>query len=812
MATAVDVKPAAATAARAAAPAQPGGAMVEFSTAALGFGRVRRGDNPKVLEVVISDLGGGGAGQYMLPLPHLAHVVNLTAHDRMLCDEIARRQAVTPDTARRAMLSVAKTGIAGQQAARAARQALAEEQNERALATVYLLQTAFNEAVASGADAPRADPSEPPRNRIRSQLLAVSARTGLSADACYAVIGEWGGLLGAIGVPRMPAECSLRRLARQASELASQLRRWADDEPSDAAAYARAIAQEAERAGAQARTEIAIIDRYAGAPAETVTTWREKRDTLRALATRVGWTLNGWDLCVARWRSAAQGSRDDQLRAVTLLLAMLPQPPEVAATQEVARKDAAPAAPTQEAPPAEHREATLSEADIRDLAQVKTQLFNLADGEFHRLAALAEAAREAAAARDALEAMRPRLRVTRPPRRVNVERVFARPFEDLLYNGDATRKRPGRIARGAIFPCWKVIARFADATKLDAIMAEVDQIGIGCVDWAGLGPRVWELALAAAQTVIERAKNAGERAALVAELGGEAAFAELVDMAGMLAITRHTEGLRAILAPKPLSRLEDKHALAVAGALRLVRAEDPARLASLAYFVIGRVGDPIDLALLYGGSACQDPALRVLGVTAAELATDELGVLVERLDNAGAATAQIIAERAEQIAGQLAKLRDGMREGGVEGSLAEVERILERLRTAVSQSVLPGSEDMIATAIDGADAGDAAARETQREAAEQRARALGKCARFAGKIGLDGEVRKTIKAIERAAELVAIGLLTALERGNGAAADAEASAATLGHAVCILELVAGPDRADELRKRGFGLLDRLRAA
>src|SRR5262245_55196153 len=186
MASAGDGKPAAAAAAgagraTAASGQKPGGAMVEFTTAALGFGRVRRGDNPKVLEVVIADLGGGGAGQYMLPLSHLAHVVNLTAHDRMLCDELNRRQAVTPDAARRAMLAVAKTGIAGQQAARAARQALTEEQNERGLATVYLLQTAFNEAVGAGAEVPPADPAEPPRNRIKNQLMAISTSTRLGA-------------------------------------------------------------------------------------------------------------------------------------------------------------------------------------------------------------------------------------------------------------------------------------------------------------------------------------------------------------------------------------------------------------------------------------------------------------------------------------------------------------------------------------------------------------------------------------------------------------------------------------------------------
>jgi hypothetical protein len=251
----------------------------------------------------------------------------------------------------------------------------------------------------------------------------------------------------------------------------------------------------------------------------------------------------------------------------------------------------------------------------------------------------------------------------------------------------------------------------------------------------------------------------------------------------------------------------------------MLRTEEPARSASLAYFVIGRVADPIELAALYGGPACRDPGLHTLGVAAAKLAVEEIGALVDRVNQAdgdSGATDQIVTERAERIAGQLARLRDGVREGSIEGPLEEIERILQGLRAVVSQVVLKGAEEMIAATIGASPPGDGAAgeRESLREAAEQRARALGKCVRFAAKIGLDAEVRKTIKAIERAAEKIAVSLLSTLERGSGGvtAAAIEAATTSLGHAVWVVELIAGPDRADELRVQGFSLLGRLRAA
>jgi hypothetical protein len=129
--------------------------------------------------------------------------------------------------------------------------------------------------------------------------------------------------------------------------------------------------------------------------------------------------------------------------------------------------------------------------------------------------------------------------------------------------------------------------------------------------------------------------------------------------------------------------------------------------------------------------------------------------------------------------------------------------------------VLEGSGSLIANAVDGSAHGappDGAAREVLRESAEARAHALWKCARFAGKIGMDREVRATIKSVEESATRRALEQLQALENGIAGGGSIDDAHASLIHAVRVVELVAGSDRADALRLRGLTALEKLRAA
>jgi hypothetical protein len=104
------------------------------------------------------------------------------------------------------------------------------------------------------------------------------------------------------------------------------------------------------------------------------------------------------------------------------------------------------------------------------------------------------------------------------------------------------------------------------------------------------------------------------------------------------------------------------------------------------------------------------------------------------------------------------------------------------------------------------------ARAAQREAVESRARALWKCARFGGAIGLAPAVRASVAAVTSQASKLALAQIAALaEVDRPAPAAIEAAQANLIHAVRVLELASGPDHAAALQDRGMAALARLRA-
>jgi hypothetical protein len=457
---------------------------------------------------------------------------------------------------------------------------------------------------------------------------------------------------------------------------------------------------------------------------------------------------------------------------------------------------------------------------LTEIATIRDRLFDLSDSQFAQLVDYVERARSLASAQafsnDALAAMRPRLRVSRPPRRLNALRVFCRPFEDMLCDTPIAQKRLGQIARRAIVPCWTAVAARIDRALLAQLERDLEGCTVADPDWpARFGPRLWPAAAEAARVVLaDLQAGPAARAALLARLGDEAMVEELADIARMLAVAEIAEELRCILAPKPLAQLDETLAAAVAAQFDALAGERERLWDPLAYLVIARMADPVELARTYGGTSCKHAGLHMLGVTASRVAMARVGAVVGEL---AAATkdsrdiAEAVAARGEAVADQLAQLRNGVRERRFAGSIADLDRMQQGLCSAVARNVLDGSDALIADALDDAPTSEAVL-EARRESAESRAHALWKCARFAGKIGLDREVRATIKTVEEAATRLALEQLRAVETGSAAPGSIDAVEASLIHAVRVLELISGSERADALRLRGTAVLDRLRAA
>ncbi|HRJ59956.1 MAG TPA: hypothetical protein PKZ99_02125, partial [Azospirillaceae bacterium] len=89
--------------------------------------------------------------------------------------------------------------------------------------------------------------------------------------------------------------------------------------------------------------------------------------------------------------------------------------------------------------------------------------------------------------------------------------------------------------------------------------------------------------------------------------------------------------------------------------------------------------------------------------------------------------------------------------------------------------------------------------EAKQESAEECARAMRRCERFAGSLALAPDVTKTLGEISRNVERdVAQWAAKLKERGVAGEDEEEAAMLSLAYAVRILELTAGASRADAL--------------
>ncbi len=462
---------------------------------------------------------------------------------------------------------------------------------------------------------------------------------------------------------------------------------------------------------------------------------------------------------------------------------------------------------------------------FNEIDTIRDRLFDLSDDQFAKLVSYMERTRDMESGRsiskDALAAMRPRLRVSRPPRRLNVERIFCRPFEDLLINAERPVSRPGRIARGSIAACWSAISRRLAPVLLSRLRQDISGMAAADANWPQrFGPPLWKAVGAVFDVLLaEAGRDAKARDALVAELGGPAIEAEFTMMARLNEIAEITEELRYILSPKPLATLGVSHAAAVSAQFKALQGAKEKLWEPMAHFVIARMAEPIVLARAYGSPSCSDPGLHFLGVTASKVTIADVDATLGELAKvvAGSPDAAIeVASRGEEVADQIVKLRESVRERKFAGSVAEIEKMQRGLRMAVSRNVLDGTDTAIVVSLKGSSAGldavSAAERDALRQSAEARAHALWKCSRFAGKIGMDREVTATAKSIEDAAAQMVFDQMAALSRGAVHPEAIDAVQASLVHAVRVTELVAGPERANALRKRGFEAIERLQTA
>lgn len=443
------------------------------------------------------------------------------------------------------------------------------------------------------------------------------------------------------------------------------------------------------------------------------------------------------------------------------------------------------------------------------LRRMRQQLIEAPEDKFIEVVRVLEQAGDRPEVRQTIQLIRPRLAQIRPKRRMNLKRVFCDPFEDLLEAHLPQDAPVGAIPRRFIDPVWREVAKRADPRHMTPLEQAVKHLDSDDHEARhALGCRLWYAATQALQKLLEEAPAA---------LGREVLSAAR-DILQFVEIGHQIATLKNGLPNKPIPALDAEDVKLIEAAVQETAKLSPAKPFYLLLTVASRMRRPADLLAVlqdmdFGKARREKPSVFA---NLAGMMVDALEGAGARLDKDGAeidapppdpAAAVAMAERLVESLEAAQSLLTGV------GDVRYDER-LKKVRAAVQDMVrrdvlAPAKTQIVpalpSPAVSGAPL--APPDEAKQESAEECARAMRRCERFAGSLALAPDVAQTLNEISRNVERdVAQWTAKLKERGVVGEDEEEAAMLSLAYAVRILELTAGASRADALFQSGLTAL------
>lgn len=435
------------------------------------------------------------------------------------------------------------------------------------------------------------------------------------------------------------------------------------------------------------------------------------------------------------------------------------------------------------------------------LRRMRQQLIEAPEDKFIEVVRVLEQAGDRPEVRQTIQSIRPRLAQIRPKRRMTLKRVFCDPFEDMLEAHLPQDAPVGAIPRRFIDPVWREVAKRADPRHIAPLEQAVTHLDSDDHEARhALGCRLWYASTQALQKLLEEAPAALGRETLTAAR----------DILQFVEIGHQIATLKNGLPNKPIPALDAEDVKLIEAAVQETAKLSPSKPFYLLLTVASRMRRPADLLATlqdmdFGKARREKPTVFA---NLAGMMVDALEGAGARLDKDGAAddgsrpdpaAAVAMAERLVESLEAAQSLLTGV------GDLRYDER-LKKVRAAVQDMVrrdvlAPAKAQIVPAlpppAVSGAPL--ASPDEAKQESAEECARAMRRCERFAGSLALAPDVAQTLNEISRNVERdVAQWTAKLKERGVVGEDEEEAAMLSLAYAVRILELTAGASRADAL--------------
>ncbi len=467
-----------------------------------------------------------------------------------------------------------------------------------------------------------------------------------------------------------------------------------------------------------------------------------------------------------------------------------------------------------------------------NLAELEGKLFEIPEAKFVQLVGFLEKNLERGGdttpLRLLLAKMRPRMVQVRPPRRNTVKRQLCRPFEELLYNTKSLVPVDGRVPRIAIEAIYRLFEEESDKTDLAAMELELSGLSIDDPLCDAIGSKIWaEGAVNLRSLMVRSQRDSLSKRDLIDKLKGEHIYKALADVVDILEIADIVQSMRKQLPPRPIQTLSSGVIKIIGDHMEKAIRFAPKKAETLLLVAMGCLEKPWEIMealekLALDSKKPVDPALAALAVRALVTGAEQR-LETMRLDLEGGDYKPDSETLARQIA-DLAKTMLGAKSavqssGQGKGLDRQLDRARRSLRDMVTVNILNGADQSILSSLmaTGSDAFVASANgigswdeppdEQKLREAEQRAIARRLCARYAEELGLGGEAEEKLSVLKEQLAGLTSNMIESMHGRFLSTKQRGSAEANLYASVRVVELLAGPDVANDLRLRGVAALE-----
>jgi hypothetical protein len=467
----------------------------------------------------------------------------------------------------------------------------------------------------------------------------------------------------------------------------------------------------------------------------------------------------------------------------------------------------------------------MTDTSAGGLDALQEHLFRIPEKEFVALVLELEQRRldEARARKIALimRFLRPRLAILKPLRRMTLLRLLCMPFEDILYNPGSPRKAIGKIPRNAIKSVWDLLRENVDPEKIReyeerlAAMPMEEQTREAILE---VGREFWPFCAYALRGVIVVAEGSTRlRRELIEKMGDDNHFASLLEVVSMVEVAEEIMTLREDLSRGPIDVVSNRDLDAIIAAFTAVNSKGSTYQECVIYVILARLADMASITDVFQriDSAGAGAIITQVSDTAAQAMVSQIEDQMKDMDDdiAIAPDRETLARQAGEYVSSIAGAAKAIGQTGSRQQSRRVGQVRGELADKVRINVLEEGDDSTAALLnsllsanfsdfDDVDEDEVASQEML-EKMQDRIVSLRVAERYADDIGLGGAVEERLHTIETGLGQRADKLLGTLNVGS----DRSKAESNLNDTVRLLELVAGPESADDLRQRGLDLLD-----